>query len=303
MPRLALTCGLIHVFSLMYCQSKNDCYEIADFFKQHIDSKEQFGKFDTWKEVRKIRRCVSNHIIDLNSYENFSLNLANLANHISTDNDRNKILIYMIKIQPHLKGKLNGANKQTFLSTLKIEDKKIAKKTNLKMIRRNFDIGTYLQVLLLFSNNINERQKKEIIGFFESNDTLSRGQKSAKWQSALLLATQNDTAAENYLIKKLNKEIQVFGRMEINKFAKDLVSTKNRRLMDFIIDEFLMSDYRFWDLDYGHSDFDAAENILSKVIDSPVFDNSIAFANDEKKRISFIRQWFKENRHTYKIKP
>lgn len=303
MLKFVLICGFFQIVSLTFCQSRNDCDEIATFFRQKTYTSEQSRKFAKWKEVRKMRKCISNHLIDVNSFDNFTLRLSNLSHEVETKRERNKILMYIIKTHPYFNDEFKAGSSQSFVSSLTASDKKIAKKRNLKMIRRNFGLESYLKVLVLFSKSIHGKQKKEIENLFKNKDSLSLVPKSTIWQSALLLSTQNDTTAENYVLKKINEGMQVFGRMGINKFANDLAATRNRRLMDYIIDDFLMSDYKFWDIDYGHSDFGAAENILIQAVDSPVFDDSIKFADDEVKRIAYIRQWFRDNRNTYKMKP
>lgn len=66
----------------------------------------------------------------------------------------------------------------------------------------------------------------------------------------------------------------------------------------YLVDEFLMSDYEWWDWDTGHSDFWLAYGILTSVINDSALGN-LLMAEDYKKR---IRKWFLDHRNNYKFR-
>ena len=115
-----------------------------------------------------------------------------------------------------------------------------------------------------------------------------------------MLAKNGELIFENYLIQ-VTKEVtaQERKRYLIYDLGRDLVLTKNRNIINFIIDNFLMSNYSWSDLDTSYSDYFAAFDLLGIVVDEPVFDESLRMKNGRE----FLRQWFKDHRETYKIKP
>lgn len=300
--QLSLFCFCLFFATQVFGQAKLNCDSLLNFLNKRND-------WDQLKEISKvvieldIESCVlGQQDQDKITYELIS-NLFRMTGYFM---DKKRIPLLMINLNPSLNTSLkdyNGQNLLFWVAESGSPDEEVLNK-----IKQNFEQGIYYRVLFDYSKKLNLEQKKEVEQVFYHQETVeghNRIVKSKKWLAALLLATESHPDAENYLLKTVQTAIskgnEKYERSLIYKYGYDLAHTRNNRLINYIVDEFLMGDYEWWDWDTGYSDFEAGREILSKVIDTPIFAET--FMLEEKIQRQRIRKWFKEHRDNYTFKP
>lgn len=296
--RLHFRIGIFALFLTINAsgQVKFNCDSLIDFFNQKINYERQLHKVVDYIDTSDLKTCI------LDDENRTKINMEFIAHFGGflwkvNEKDKAQILLTMIELQPYLNGNLKYRNNEALLSLgfsfyfLPVEEE------NLKKIKQYFNWETYHRWLFFNAKKLSEEQKTEIEGvFYQNNEGADFEQK--KWLTALLLAKENHQAAADYLLETANKLVKgKYERLKISDFGMDFVMTQNPRLVNYIVDEFLMSDYAWVDYDWGHNDYTSAYSILMPFIDAPVLEPGFEYYD----RKDEVRQWFKLNRNAYKF--
>lgn len=278
-------------------QVKFDCDSLLNFLCQKRNYGEQFDKVVDFINFSELKICVLDDKNRTKINIEFIFSLEKLFWKINDKEERGKIILMMIELQPYLNENLKYTNKQVLLSLgfsfyfLPVEEE------YLKKIKQYFNWEDYHRWLFFNAKKLSEEQKIEVESvFYQNNEGADFEQK--KWLTALLLAKENHQAAEDYLLETANKLVKgKYERLKISDFGMDFVMTQNARLINYIVDEFLMSDYSWVDYDWGHNDYTSAYSILMAFIDAPVLEPGFEYYDRKEE----VRQWFKLNRNAYKF--
>lgn len=300
--RLPLFCFCLFFATQVFGQAKLSCDSLLNFLSKRND-------WDQLKEISKvvIELDIESCVLDQQHQDKItSESISNLFKMTGYFIDKKRIPLLMINLNPSLNTSLQDYNSQYLLFW--VAESGLLEDEVLNKIKQNFEQGIYYRLLFDYSKKITIEQKKEIEQVFYHPDIegeYPRIIKRKKWLTALLLATENHSDAENYLLKTVQTLISKIKRKSdrslIYTYGYDLVHTKNNRLVNYIVDEFLMGDYEWWDWDTGYSDFEAGREILSKVIDTPIFSETRMM--EVKVQKQHVRKWFKEHRDNYTFKP
>lgn len=262
-------------------------------------------KFSLFKEgisLNKVRNCIKQSKFDVLDSPNFFPNLFNVSELIDDQRKRKRVIVFLIKKQKKLAEPVKNITNQQLVWVIQSCDQWLNKKV--KKIKENFYPTTYYLVLKKIKKRIEPKLIEEIEKSFKEKELQEfPNVQNEKWASALLLAQANQIEAEDYLIERARFYINNIDRSLLYLLGTDLAKTQNRRLINFIIDEYLMSDYNEEDFDTRHNDFSSAANILNQIVDQTIIrEYRIKYPNFEQMKTA-VRQWFRDNRSTYKIKP
>lgn len=301
--RLPLFCFCLFFATQVFGQAKFNCDSLLNFLGQRNNHGDRFDEIAKILPGLDLETCVLENNNSAKINDELIHNLYSLIHHCK---DKKRIPLLMIELNPRLDEGLQHSNNQLlviYASRSGLGDEEVLNK-----IKQNFKLETYYRLFFGFKKKLSNGQKREAEQVFyhqETVDSHTRIVESKKWLAALLLATENHSDAENYLLETVQTAIskikKKYERSLIYKYGYDLVHTKNNLLVNYIVDEFLMGDYEWWDWDTGYSDFEAGREILSKVIDTPIFAETIMLEYKVQKQ--HIRKWFKEHRNNYTFKP
>lgn len=290
---------IFHLYISLGAQRRISCDSLARIFDKEWDSR-FFDKVSNETMIDAFSKCILKEKIELNN--NVLSNISSLRVTLRVNFLRRKVCMLLIKIHPLLDPNLKYANEQGLVANLMPKDINFGSQKILKRIKRNFGIDTYFKILTIL--NIKLKNKDKILLEESFSKVENNGQpewKTQKWISAIILAKSGDAKAENYLIDVTRRATALkSNRHLIYGLGRDLVLTRNRKIINFIIDDFLMSDYHWSDFDTYYQDYDAAWGLLEMVVDEQgiFYDSTV-----KKDGVEFLRQWFKDHRETYKIKP
>jgi hypothetical protein len=296
--------GFCQIFVIQgFGQAKFDCDSLLYFLGQRNNHGDRFDEIAEILPGLDLETCV----LDEKNYAKINDELIhNLYSLIHHCKDKKRIPMLMIELNPRLNDGLQHSNNQLlviYASRSNLGDDEVLNK-----IKQNFKLETYYRLFFGFKKKLSNDQKKEVEQVFY-NQEIAEGHtsivESKKWLAALLLANENHPDAENYLLETVQTAIskikKKYDRSLIYEYGRDLAYAKNNRLINYIVDEFLMGNYEWQSWDTGYSDFEAGREILSKVIDTPIFAETIML--EEKVQRQHIRKWFKEHRDNYTFKP
>lgn len=284
-------------------QTTFNCDSLLNFLGHWNNHGDRFDEIAGLLPELDLETCV----LDQNNLAKINDELIhNLYSLIHYCKDRKRIPLLMIELNPRLNDGLQHSNNQLLVIYASRSD--LGDEEVLNKIKQNFKLETYYRLFFGFNKKLSNDQKKEVEQVFY-NQEIAEGHtsivESKKWLAALLLATENHPDAENYLLETVQTAIskikKKYDRSLIYEYGRDLAHAKNNRLINYIVDEFLMGNYEWQSWDTGYSDFEAGREILSKVIDTPIFAETIML--EEKVQRQHIRKWFKEHRDNYTFKP
>lgn len=300
MKRLIVMLLLFHTVTIIISQTKKACDSLFVTYNKEWDNRllrEQTNKIS----IKAIGKCILKSRMIPVENENFVRNIAFLKSALEDEKLRQKATLLSIKMHKKLSPAQKNINEQGLLSGITPSDINFGSPTFLKKIKRNFEINVYFKILQILNIKLKNNEKKLVTESFKKieNNGISEW-KTDRWSAAIVLAKNREPEAENYIIEVTKQAtVKERNRYRIYDIGRDLILTKNRKIINFIIDDFLMSDYSWSDFDTSYADYTAAFDLLAMAIDESIFIDSLG-RKDEKE---FLRQWFKDHRETYKIKP
>lgn len=302
--------SLLIFFAICNCSLKSQSIRLCDsltiFYNlEHASDRNRFIRILEYSNDFKLNKYVLKKQCGLTPNSTLIRNLFFSKSFLKSNKQKRSLTLLEIKLQPTLNESLQKYNNEVFLAALNPVDIRFGRNSYLKLIKKNFGLITYFKVLRILNKPLSRTQYLEVKQKFQEEVPPNRAVwTTEKWFAALLMVKMDENDAREYIVNVARETTKPAKNREmIHEIIDDLVATKDRHILNFIVDEFLMSDYGWSDYDHGYSDFWLAYRALLGVVNDPFIEDSLLKYPDDKTFRAALRQWFKDHRETYKIKP